>query len=306
MRTSVLEPMPSEFWQLVVDKNFEKFFCSELDPESKVVIIRTKTCFDAGYLDKLPKLELIIRAGSGFDNIAVQKAVDRGVQVCNTPQANAYAAYEHTLSLLMALMKTHRSSRSAILVGDWKDNLPENLEFPDMRVLVVGVGRVGRRVAKTLRYFGAEVRCVDPFLDGSQQEPFEFCSYEDGLSWCNVLTFHCPLYADTFHYFDKKSLDKVKEPIFLLNVARGGVVDDKALIKGLEKKLIRGAGLDVFDKEPTKALQLQRYENVYLTPHTGAYTAGAKKRLSVESLQVWQEFTQNGKLLSPVDLRFIK
>ncbi len=306
MRTSILEPMPSEFWQLVEEKKVAKFFTQEEDPESQVVIIRTKTYFDATYLDKFPKLKLIIRAGSGFDNITVKEAVARGVQVCNTPKANAYSAYEHTLSLLVALMKAHRSSRSALMVGDWKDNLPENFEFPDMRVLVVGMGRVGRRVADTLKYLGAEVRGVDPFLDSSQQQYIEFCSYEEGVSWCNVLTFHCPLYADTFNYFDKKILDKIREPLFLLNVARGEVVDEKALLKGLEKKLIRGAGLDVFAKEPTKALRLQRYENVYLTPHTGAYTAGAKKRMSVESMEVWQEFVQTGKALTPVDLRFIK
>ncbi len=306
MRTTVLEKMPSHFWQLVEQKKIGKFFTQEVDPESEVAIIRTKTHFDKNLLDKFPRLKMIIRAGSGFDNIAVKEAVARGVQVCNTPKANAYSAYEHTLSFVMALIKSHRSSRSAILIGDWKNNLAENLELPDLRVLVVGAGRVGGRVARTLQYLGSQVRCVDPYLDADKHKDLQFCSYQQGLAWCNLLTFHCPLYDQTINYFNKQSLALLKEPIFLLNVARGEVVEEEALIKGLDHNSIRGAGLDVFASEPTKALRLQRYENIYLTPHTGAYTPGAKKRMSAESVEVWQDFVQNGKVAAPVDLRFIR
>ncbi len=301
-----MEKMPSHFWQLVQEKKIGGFFMQEIDPESQVAIIRTKTNFDLGLLQKFPKLKLIIRAGSGFDNIAVKQALAQGVQVCNTPHANAYSAYEHTISLLLALVKGHRISQNAVLIGDWKKNLPENLEFPDLRVLVVGAGRVGARVAKSLQFLGAQVRCVDPFLDKEQRGDFEFCSYERGLGWCNVLSFHCPLYDQTFHYFNQKSLGLIKEPIFLLNVARGAVVDELAIAKGIKAKKIQGAGLDVFAVEPTKAPLLQEFENVLLTPHTGAYTAGAKRRMSQESIEVWQEFVENGKVLSPVDLRFIR
>jgi len=306
MKTSVLEQMPSHFWQVLEKEKIKKFFSENVDAESEVAIIRTKTHFDSHLLDKFPRLKMIIRAGSGFDNIDVKEALARGVQVCNTPKANAYSAYEHTISFVFSLIKAHRSSRSAILIGDWKKNLSENLELPDLRVLVVGAGRVGSRVAKTLQYLGAQVKCVDPYLSPEKQKDFQLCSYEEGVAWCNMLTFHCPLYAETFHYFAKKSLDLIKEPIFLLNVARGSVVDEDALISGVERNLIRGAGLDVFGAEPTKALRLQRHENIYLTPHTGAFTAGAKARMSSECVEVWQEFVQNGKVLAPVDLRFIR
>ncbi len=305
MLTSVLEKMPDKFWQLVETKKLSSSFVEKVNPESQIAIIRTSVQFDKKLLDEFPKLKLIIRAGSGFDNIDVQEALLRDVAVCNTPEANSFSAFEHTISLMMALIKGHQPGRNAIMSGSWKNRLTENLEFSDLRVLVVGVGRVGSRVANFLLNIGAKVKCVDPFVEGKSAKKFAMCSYEEGLLWCNMVSFHCPLYSETYHYFDFGSLELIKNPLFLLNVARGSVVNEDAVVCGLDSGKIRGVALDVFSIEPTKAEILQRYTNVYLTPHTGAYTAGAKDRMSEETLEVWQEFVENGRLLAPVDLRFI-
>ncbi len=305
MLTSVLEKMPDKFWQLVREKNLSSHFVEEMSADCQIAIIRTSVQFDKNLFDKFPNLKLIIRAGSGFDNIDVNEAQRRKVAVCNTPEANSFSAFEHSVSLIMALTKGHQSGRDAIAKGNWKKKLTENLEFSDLRVLIVGIGRVGSRVARFLLNIGAEVRCVDPFIDEKLGERFAMCSYEEGLAWCNMVSFHCPLYAGTHHYFDFGSLDLVRNPIYLLNVARGDVVNEEAVVCGLGNGKIRGVALDVFSQEPTTAERFQRYDNVYLTPHTGAYTAKAKDRMSVETLEVWQEFVDSGNLLAPVDLRFI-
>ena len=306
MKTLVVEPMPELFWQKIDENGWRDYFVTETSDDIEIVIIRTKTQVDKSFITKFPKLKAIIRAGSGFDNIDVNEAVKRNIAVCNTPQANALSAAEHTISFVFALLKQHRIAQDNLLQGSWKNNLQNNWEISDLKVLVVGIGRVGSRVAKILQNLGAEVHGVDPFLNESvwQEKNIESISYQDGLQWCNMLSFHCPLYKDTKHYFNMDILSKFINPFWLINTARGKIVQEQAVVQGLSNKQILGYAADVFTKEPWLGNAFASYNNVYLSPHIGAHTLKAKNRLLKETLQVWKELVFHGKITNSVDLKF--
>ncbi|MFO7895764.1 MAG: NAD(P)-dependent oxidoreductase [Candidatus Cloacimonadales bacterium] len=208
MKTTVLEEMPALFWQQLTQDDLRQWFVPAVDYTAEIAIIRTKTQFDREMIDRFSNLKLIIRAGSGFDNIAVRYAEQKNIAVCNTPQANAFSAYEHTLAQILALIKNLQLGKKEIQIQRWKSEHPDNWEIADLKVLVVGLGRVGSRVAQALKFLGAEVKAVDPYLTPQQwkNQAVEPIHYIEGLKWCNLLTFHCPLYSDIISYSRFRSI----------------------------------------------------------------------------------------------------
>ncbi len=303
MNTLILDALPESFWEIVERNKWRKYFiCPEdkFDPKLiDIVVIRTKTKFRHEEFERYPNLKQIIRAGSGYDNIDLIEADKRNVYVCNTPEANATAAAELTLSFILALLKEHQLAKQSILASEWKEKLLPNWELCELKAVVVGVGRVGSRVAQMLRSMGAEVRGVDPYLQRDRWRSIGLNSmnYKEGLSWCNLLTFHCPLTAETKDYFNEDTLSYLDKPIWLVNTARGGVVTESAIAKGLEDDKLLGAALDVYDEEPCRVKEYMNDKRVYMTPHTGAYTVAAKERLCKEVIRVWQAFNFEGKVV---------
>ena len=306
MNTIVLEKMPDKFWDLVKERNLMSSITPYNDSIDKkkvdAIILRTRIHCDEDFIDDYPNVKLIIRAGTGFDNIEIEAMKKKGVMVCNTPEANAQSAFEHTLALLLAVMKQLNHARNNVIDGKWKSDLDYNLEFEDLKVLVVGVGRIGTKVATTLKYLGAEVKGVDPYLTESEKKlkNIDFINYQDGLKWANVISYHCPLTAETFHYFKIESFKFINKKIILINASRGSVVDEKALLFGLENRKFIGVGLDVFENEPTDQGDFIDYQNVFYTPHIGAFTKKAKERMSFETLEVLGKFMKNEKINSRI------
>lgn len=306
MNTLILDTLPELFWKIVDQHRWRKYFFlpeHKIDPRLiDIVVIRTKTKFGFEEFERYPKLKMIIRAGSGYDNIDLTEAKRRDVYVCNTPEANATAAAELTLSFILALVKKHQLSKKSILASEWKENLLPNWELCELKALIVGVGRVGSKVAKTLRELGAEVRGVDPYLKREQWESIGIkrVEYKKGLAWCNLLTFHCPLTVETKGYFNEETLAYLHNPIWLVNTARGGVVTEKAAEIGLDEGKLLGVALDVYDEEPCQIKKYMKDDRIYMTPHTGAYTMVAKERLCNEVIRVWQAFNFDRKLIFPV------
>lgn len=310
MKTLVMEKMPDLFYEIIAENSWDNYFFEPGEIENsrvEICIIRTATQFDAGLMDCFPKLKQIIRAGTGYDNINVKEAERRGIVVCHTPEANALAAYEQTVAFIFGLLKHLNLSKPAVLNRTWREGHPANWEISDLKVLIVGVGRVGKQVAKALQFLGAELKGVDPYLDGSIWEELglESVSYEDGLKWCNLISYHCPLTSDTTDYFNMSTLKFLSNPVWLINAARGGVVDEAALADGLASGMILGAGLDVFETEPWNPAAFGKYNNVILSPHVGARTTKAKLRLASETLDVWQSYRESEKIISEVDSRFL-
>ena len=306
MKTLVLEPMPELFWQKIDENGWQDFFVTENSSDIEILIIRTKTKVDRTFLMGYPNLKAIIRAGTGFDNIDTYETEKRNVIVCNTPEANALSAAEHTISFVFALIKQHQIAKECVLNKSWKETIDSSWELSDLKVLIVGVGRVGTRVAKILQNLGAEVRGVDPYLSTKNwnEKEIKSVSFQDGLHWCNMITFHCPLYKDTEGYFNLKVVDEIRNSIWLINTARGGVVNEEAVICGIENNRILGFAADVFSDEPWSGNTFSSLKNVYLSPHIGAFTSKAKNRLSLETLHVWKEFVFHRKVLNRIDLKF--
>ncbi len=304
MKTLVIDPLADSFWELVESKKLGKYFTAGNFPDQQIesVIIKTFTKVDEEFLNRFPKLRMIIRAGTGYDNIDLAAAKKRNIIVCNTPQANVLPAVEHTISFIFALLKQHQTGKQNIIDRKWKEEHLFNREISDLKTLIVGVGRIGSRVASLLQQLGAEVYGVDPYLTRSQwqQRGVKDISYREGLAWCNLITYHCPLTSETRNYFSGESLRMLKQPVYIVNTARGGVVDEKAILHGIEQGKILGAGLDVFLQEPNPQLSFAEYNNVYLTPHTGAYTLKARQRLSEEIIRVWLTYVTTGKVINEI------
>ena len=304
-----MEPMPELFWQKIKEDIWENYFQKDTQvnlEKIEIVIIRTRTNFNKEYFQKFPSLKLIIRAGSGFDNIDILEAEKRNVIVCNTPDSNAISACEHTLSFIFALIKQHQKCKSLILKEDWNKSFPPNWELSDLKVLIVGVGRVGIRVAKALKFLGVEVKGVDPYLTEFEWEEknVESISYNKGLEWCNLITYHCPFTWETLDYFSGLTLKKLKNPVWLVNTARGGIINENIIESGLSSGRILGFASDVFFKEPWKVQEFAKKENVILSPHTASFTEKAKKRMAIETLEVWSEYVFHQNIISEIDKRF--
>jgi phosphoglycerate dehydrogenase-like enzyme len=310
INTLVLDEMPQEFWLSLKHEALTDFFTSEESENNyniEIIIIRTKTILSAQDLMKYPNLKLIIRAGSGFDNVDVEVAFKRNIAVCTTPDANAQAAFEHTVSLIFAMLKGHQQGKGNILSNNWKSNLDFNWEISDLKVLVVGVGRIGTRVGNFLQSFDAEVRGVDPFLSEQdwRDRDIESTSFNSGLIWCNLLTFHCPLYRLTRNYFSSQTLKSIRNRFWLINTARGGILEEQAVETGLSSGKILGLGMDVFREEPPRFKEYFTDSKVFLTPHIGAYTKKARKRLISETIKVWKAFAIDGKIINKINSEFI-
>ncbi len=302
MKTLVIEDMPRLFWDEIKKRNYQNYFYNSIPyGDVKVIILRTKTIASPQFIDKFPDLKMIIRAGTGLDNVDYHYAKSKGIIVQNTPNANAISAYEHTMAMIFALIKKIPTAKNNILQNKWKNNFVFNYEFSDITPLVVGLGRIGTKVAKALKFFGFSVMGVDPYLDKKKWEELDIkqVSYYEGLKKCNLITFHCPLTPKTRDYFSLKTLDLLKNPVYLINVARGEITNEKAIEVGLQKNKLLGVALDVFKREPWPVKSFALQDNVLLSPHIGAYTQKAKNRLALETLDVWEDFVFNNKIKNP-------
>ena len=282
-----MEPMPDLFWQKLEENNWQRYFVDDKN-DAELVIIRTKSQFNQKLFKQFPNLKVIIRAGTGTDNIDINEANIRNVKVYNTPNANAHAAFEHTLSFIFALIKQHENGKNAVMNKSWKAQLLHNWEISDLRVLVVGVGRVGTKVAQALQHLGASVKGVDPYLSKTewQNKGLDEITYSEGLEWCNLITFHCPLTEETHDYFSLHTLKLLQNSIWLVNTSRGGVVNESAVNMGLNLKQLLGVALDVFEEEPWCPHDFAKFQNVILSPHSGSFTQKAKTRLVLETIEI--------------------
>ncbi|MBT3755619.1 MAG: hypothetical protein HOG24_05015 [Candidatus Cloacimonetes bacterium] len=305
MKTLVIEPMPDLFWEEIRKKGWDNHFTEDINSnkEIEIIIIRTKTDFNIDRFAEFPNLKMIIRAGSGFDNVDIIEAKKKNVIVCNTPEANAFSAFEQTLSFIFALIKQHQICKDRILKSNWEKDFMPNWEMSDLKVLIVGVGRVGTRVAHTLQSLGAQVKGVDPYLSKSEwkHKNIEPLIYKEGLKWCNMVTFHCPLTGKTENYFNEEVLNIINNPVWLVNTSRGKVINESAVLSGLSNGDIVGFASDVFSEEPWEVKKFAYNSNVILSPHVGAFTNKAKIRMSLEALNVWSAFVNMHHVMNEID-----
>lgn len=252
------------------------------------LVVRSMTQVDRALLAAGRRLRVVGRAGIGVDNVDVAAATELGILVVNAPTANVTSATEHTFALLLALARRVPSADAAMKNGVWDRKSFLGLELQGKTLGVVGFGRIGQRVAARARGFEMQVVAYDPFLDGAviRRYDAEPLALDALLERADVVTLHTPLTAETKGLIDARRVALMKPGAVLINCARGGLVDEAALLRALEEGRLEGAALDVFADEPPTDFALARHPRVVATPHLGAQTREAQERISTETAKM--------------------
>ena len=244
------------------------------------LIIRSATQVTAEVLEQADQLLVVGRAGIGLDNVDVDAATRRGVMVVNAPQSNIISAAEHTMALLLAQARNVPQAHAALTAGRWERSRWEGVELADKTVAIIGLGRIGKLVADRCKAFGMRIVAYDPFVsaDKARQMGVELISLDHAIAEADFVTIHLPKTKETTGLVNRDLLIKAKPTMRLINVARGGIVNEAELAEAIRDGVIAGAAIDVFATEPTTESPLFAMEQVVVTPHLGASTREAQDK----------------------------
>lgn len=255
--------------------------------EYDVIITRSGTTVDRDVLDAGRRLKMVARAGVGIDNVDVEYASSKGVIVVNAPFGNTNSAAEHTMSLLLSFCRNVTQANSSLKGGEWKRAPFTGYELKGKVAGVIGLGKVGGRVATRLKAFECEVLACDPYIAVKRAHDLgvKLVSHEEIYKNCDIVTVHTPLNDETKNMIGGREITMMKQGVIILNVARGGIVNEEALLENLNSGKVTGAAIDVFTEEPPKnavVKQLIGHERVVVTPHLGANTFEAQVNVAVD------------------------
>lgn len=270
-----------------------------------ILIVRSATKVPAEALVHASHLKVIGRAGAGVDTIDVEAATDRGIAVMNAPDGNTLAAAEQALALLFALARHVPAADAGMKAGLWPKNGLTGFELEGKRLGVIGLGRIGSTVARKARGIGMEVAAHDPFLPpaAAAKTAVPMMELEALLAWADIITLHIPRTRETTNILSAERLAKMKRGAYLINAARGGLVDEEALLRLVEEGHLAGAGLDTFATEPLpEDSPLRACKKLVLTPHLGASTSEAQQAVSTILARQIIDFVTTGAVAGCVNL----
>ena len=251
--------------------------------EYDALLVRSSTEVTAKVIEAGNRLKFIGRAGVGVDNIDMDAATRKGIIVANAPEGNTLAATEHTMAMMLSLARNIPQATASLKKKEWKRSKFMGVELNEKVLGIVGFGRIGRELAK--RAIAMDMKCVayDPFItkERAAQLGVEMMSVEDLFRIADVITVHTPLIAETKHLINAKSIATMKDGVRIINCARGGIIDEKALYDAVRSGKVAGAALDVFETEPPTDSPLLTLDQVIVTPHLGASTAEAQVNVAV-------------------------
>ncbi len=248
------------------------------------LVIRSGTKVTADVIEAGEKLRVIGRAGIGVDNVDVPAATARGIVVMNTPGGNNITTAEHAIALLISLARHIPQATASMKEGKWEKKQFTGLELYNRTLGVIGLGNIGRIVADRARGLGMKVIASDPFLGqaAAQKLGVELVSFDELLGRADAISVHVPRTKDTTGLLGRDAFDKTRAGVLVINAARGGIVDEKALVEALDDGRVGGAALDVFEEEPPVAENpLVKHPKVICTPHLGASTEQAQVNVSI-------------------------
>jgi len=248
------------------------------------LLVRSATKVDAEVLNASDTLKVVGRAGVGLDNVEVDAATERGVMVVNAPTSNIVSAAEHAMALIMSVVRRVPAADQSLRGGEWKRSSYAGIELSGKTVGVVGLGKIGQLVSQRLQAFGTSIVAYDPYASAARaaQLGIELVSLDEVLSRADIITIHLPRTPETKGLIDATALAKTKKGVVIVNAARGGLLDENALAKAVADGQVGGAGIDVFESEPTTESELFNLPNVVVTPHLGASTAEAQDRAGTD------------------------
>jgi len=269
----------------------------------EALVVRSATKVTADVLAEPGRLRAIGRAGTGVDNIDLDAATRAGVVVMNTPGGNSVAAAELTMAHLMAMARNVVQANAELRQGKWERKKYVGVELDGKALGVVGLGRIGREVARRAKGLRMQVLGYDPFVSSDVAAGFgvRCVELEQLVAESDFVSLHLPMSDDTRHLIDAGMLAKMKPGARLINCARGGLVDENALFEAIESGHLAGAALDVFESEPPSDRRLVDHPRVVATPHLGASTREAQERVGTEIAEKIRDYLLSGLILDAVN-----
>ena len=253
----------------------------------EAIITRSGTLVDKALLDHAHKLKIVARAGVGIDNVDVDSASSKGIIVVNAPYGNVNSAAEHTMAIMLSLCRNVPVANSSLKGGDWQRAPFTGREMKGKTVGVIGLGKVGGRVARRCRAFEADVITYDPYISEKRADDFgvKLLPLEDIIRFSDIITVHTPLNEETRNMISADHFEGMQDGVIIINCARGGIINESDMLDALESGKCVGAAFDVWSEEPPKSDVLKKligHPNMLVTPHLGANTFEAQKNVAVD------------------------
>jgi len=270
------------------------------------LIVRSETKVTAEVLKAAPKLKIVGRAGTGTDNIDCTVATEKNVLVMNTPGGNTLSAAEHTCILIASMARNVPAACASMKAGAWDRKLYSGHELYGKTLAILGLGRIGKEVALRMQSYGMTTIGFDPIIPGEVTKEFGVESMPLEQIWpkADYITVHTPLIPQTKNLLNDEVFMKCKKGVRVVNVARGGIIDELSLLRNLKSGQCGGAGLDVFCEEPPKSeyyKELLGHPNMVCTPHLGASTGEAQKRVCEEIAEQFVQFFKGEEFVGAVN-----
>ena len=277
----------------------------ELIPGFEAVIVRSPTRITAPVIENAKRLKIIGRAGVGVDNIDVDAATKHGIIVMNSPRSNTISTAEHTLAMMLALAREIPRAHATVTAGKWERETFKGVELADKTLGIIGLGRVGREVASRASAFGMNVIAFDPIVNPADAwvAGAKIVSYEELIIGSDWITIHVPMDPATKGMIGPTELAAMKTGVFLVNVARGGLIDENALADALDGGHVSGIALDVFSTEPPGAShRLYKHPRTVFSPHLGGQTVDAQRRVATDVAESVGLALSGGEIRDAVNL----
>jgi len=287
MEKSGIEELKASGYE-VVEKFFEPDALGEALKDFDCVVVRSATKVRQPIIDKAleGKLKLVIRGGVGVDNIDVAYAESEGIKVRNTPKASSASVAELAIGHMFSLARFIANANVTMRQGQWNKKKYEGIELAGKTLGLIGFGRISKEVAKRAEALGMKVIYTDVLGKQQGYDNYNFCSQEELLKTSDFVSLHIPYDKTKGATIGEKEISMMKDGAYLINCARGGVVCEKALLDALNSGKLAGAGIDVYEEEPTKNEALINHAKVSATPHIGASTVEAQTRIGEEIVSI--------------------
>ncbi|MFQ3578210.1 MAG: phosphoglycerate dehydrogenase [Verrucomicrobiia bacterium] len=270
------------------------------------IVVRSQTKISAEVIAAAPLLKAVGRAGVGVDNVDVDAATRRGVVVMNTPGGNTISTAEHAFSLLMALARKIPQAHASVVAGKWDRKSFEGVELNGKNLAIFGMGRIGTEISRRAIAFGMRVYAYDPYIAASRARSLQVelvDNVDELLPLADFITLHMPLTPETHHMIDRRRLGLARRGVRIVNCARGGLIDEAALLEALESGQVAGAALDVYEVEPPpEDFALRNAPGMVFTPHLGASTAEAQESVGIEIADTMRALLLDGVIRNAVNM----
>ena len=295
-----------EVAEVVVDIDITSEDLLNTISEYEAIVVRSRTKVSREIIDRGNKLKIIARAGVGIDNVDVEAATERGIMVINAPESTSITVAEHTIGMMLTVARKIAIADKSVKKNKWEKNRFMGVELRNKTLGVVGMGRIGSQVVSRCKAFEMNAIVHDPYLPKQivKEMGLKLTDLKTVLKKADFITIHVPLTPETKHLISKEEIEIMKDDAFLVNCARGGIIDEDALYDALTNDKLGGAALDVYEKEPPKNDKLLTLNNIVTTPHIAASTKEAQRDASIivanEMIKVLNGITPKNILNMPV------